>query len=87
MITEQTSDGLYHMYFGDSVFYHATSSDLLNWTASAESFATPMNPWENGLIEPGPAPVKTRDGRWLLVGVAFSPLSHIILPKWHSPDP
>ncbi|EXJ87374.1 hypothetical protein A1O3_04333 [Capronia epimyces CBS 606.96] len=67
IVTEQTSDGLYHMYFGDSVMYHATSTDLLNWTASSEPFATPMNPWENGLIEPGPAPIKTRDGRWLLI--------------------
>ncbi len=55
------------MYFGDSLFYHATSTDLLHWTASAEPFATPMNPWEDGLIEPGPPPIKTRDGRWLLV--------------------
>ncbi|EXJ83408.1 hypothetical protein A1O1_07031 [Capronia coronata CBS 617.96] len=67
IITEQTSDGLYHMYFGDSVFYHSTSSDLVNWSTSSEPFATPMNPWENGLIEPGPAPIKTRDGRWLLI--------------------
>ncbi|KAK5196625.1 hypothetical protein LTR92_004170 [Exophiala xenobiotica] len=64
-----SSDGLYHMYFGDSFFYHATSPDLLNWTAlpAEEYFAAPINPWENRLIEPGPAPVKTRDGKWLLV--------------------
>jgi predicted GH43/DUF377 family glycosyl hydrolase len=64
-----SSDGLYHMYFGDSFFYHATSPDLLNWTAQPadEYFAAPLNPWENRLIEPGPAPVKTRDGKWLLV--------------------
>lgn len=69
IITESTSDGLYHMYFGDSYFYHATSPDLLNWTALPPDayFAAPMNPWENRLIEPGPAPIKTRDGKWLLV--------------------
>ncbi|KAJ9637481.1 hypothetical protein H2204_004905 [Knufia peltigerae] len=63
------SDGLYHMYFGDSFFYHATSPDMLNWTAmpAEEYFAGPVNPWENRLIEPGPAPIKTRDGKWLLV--------------------
>ncbi|KAK5325650.1 hypothetical protein LTR93_003870 [Exophiala xenobiotica] len=67
IVTDPTSDGLYHMYFGDSVFYHATSTDLVNWTASDEPFATPIYPWENALIEPGPAPIKTRDGRWLLI--------------------
>lgn len=69
IISEPTSDGLYHMYFGDSYFYHATSYDLLNWTAlpADQYFAGPLNPWENRLIEPGPAPIKTRDGYWLLV--------------------
>lgn len=69
IITEPTADGLYHMYFGDSFFYHATSPDMLNWTALPPDnyFAAPVNPWENRLIEPGPAPIKTRDGKWLLV--------------------
>ncbi|KAK5055370.1 hypothetical protein LTR84_013120 [Exophiala bonariae] len=67
IITEPTTDGLYHMYFGDSLFYHATSPDLLQWTPNPTPFARPTFPWENGLIEPGPAPIKTRDGRWLLI--------------------
>jgi len=69
IVKEPTPDGLYHMYWGDSFFYHATSPDLHNWTTlpAEEYFARPVNPWENRLIEPGPAPVKTRDGRWLLV--------------------
>ena len=69
IVKEPTSDGLYHMYFGDSFFYHATSPDMLNWTAlpSDNYFAAPLNPWENRLIEPGPAPIKTRDGKWILV--------------------
>lgn len=69
IIKEPTADGLYHMYFGDSFFYHATSPDLVKWTAlpAEEYFAAPVNAWENRLIEPGPAPIKTRDGRWLLV--------------------
>ncbi|KAJ4524293.1 hypothetical protein HRR83_002413 [Exophiala dermatitidis] len=67
IITKPSPDGLYHMFFGDSVFYHATSPDLLNWTASSTPFASPLLTWENGLIEPGPPPVKTRDGRWLLI--------------------
>ena len=57
------------MYFGDSFFYHATSTDMIHWTAlpSDNYFAAPLNPWENRLIEPGPAPIRTRDGKWLLI--------------------
>lgn len=77
-MSEPTADGLYHMYFGDSFFYHATSPDLLNWTAlpADNYFASPVNPWENRLIEPGPAPIKTRDGKWLLVCKIFELLPH-----------
>lgn len=69
IVKEPTADGLYHMYFGGSFFYHATSPDLHNWTAlpAEEYFAGSVNPWENRLIEPGPAPIKTRDGKWLLI--------------------
>lgn len=69
IVKEPTADGLYHMYWGDSFFYHAFSYDLLNWTTLPPDnyFAAPLLPWENRLIEPGPAPIKTRDGRWLLV--------------------
>ncbi|KAK5099072.1 hypothetical protein LTR70_001222 [Exophiala xenobiotica] len=68
-IVSEPVDGLYHMYFGDSFFYHATSPDLRNWTAlpAEQYFAAPLIPWENRLIEPGPAPIKTRDGRWILI--------------------
>jgi predicted GH43/DUF377 family glycosyl hydrolase len=56
------------MYWGVP-FYHATSPDLKSWTTlpAEQYFARPINPWENRLIEPGPAPIKMRDGRWLLV--------------------
>ncbi|KAI7162503.1 hypothetical protein KC343_g10164, partial [Hortaea werneckii] len=68
IVREPTPDGLYHMYWGDSFFYHATSEDLTNWTSlpAEQYFAAPLLPWENRLIEPGPAPVQTRDGNWIL---------------------
>ncbi|KAI7164311.1 hypothetical protein KC349_g703 [Hortaea werneckii] len=68
IVREPTADGLYHMYWGDSFLYHATSQDLTNWTTlpAEQYFAAPLLPWENRLIEPGPAPVKTRDGNWIL---------------------
>jgi predicted GH43/DUF377 family glycosyl hydrolase len=71
IVREPTADGLYHMYFGDSSFYHATSRDLLNWTALPPdaAFASPLLPWENRLIEPGPPPIKVREPQtgWLLI--------------------
>ncbi|KAK4500995.1 hypothetical protein PRZ48_006801 [Zasmidium cellare] len=68
-ITNEKIDGVYHMYWGDSFIYHATSPDMLNWTTlpASQYFAGPVFPWENRLIEAGPALVKTRDGRWILV--------------------
>lgn len=66
-IVDEPIGGLYHMYFGDSFFYHATSPDMKNWTVMSDYFTGPLLPWENRLIEPGPAPIKTRDGRWLLI--------------------
>ncbi|OQO02380.1 hypothetical protein B0A48_11934 [Cryoendolithus antarcticus] len=68
-IVNEKIDGVYNMYWGDSSFYHATSPDMLNWTtlSAGEPFASGVHPWENRLIEPGPAPIKTRDNRWILV--------------------
>ena len=67
-ITNQKVDNLYHMYFGEGEFHHSTSPDFKHWSEpSREPFARPQQVWENGLIEPGPAPIKTRDGKWLLV--------------------
>lgn len=69
IVKERQPDGLFHMYFGDSKIYHATSPDLLTWNAtpSENYFAAGVFPWENSLVETGPPPIKTRDGRWLLV--------------------
>jgi hypothetical protein len=63
VVKEPTPDGPYHTYWSDSFFYHAASPDL----PDEQYFTCPVNPWENRLIEPGPAPIKTRDGRRLLV--------------------
>ncbi|GJN66929.1 Arabinanase/levansucrase/invertase [Purpureocillium lilacinum] len=66
---EKNAEGRYVMIFGDSHLYLAESDDLLNWTAKpfSEHFAAPTLAWESRLLEPGPAPVKTRDGKWILV--------------------
>jgi predicted GH43/DUF377 family glycosyl hydrolase len=37
IVSEPTANGLYHMYWGDSFFYHATSADLRVWTSSLPS--------------------------------------------------
>lgn len=61
--------GLYHMAHGDSKLYHATSPDMRNWTTlPADNYwATSILPWENRLIESGPPPIRTRDGKWILI--------------------
>ncbi|KAB5585040.1 glycosyl hydrolase [Coniochaeta sp. 2T2.1] len=66
---ERNADGKYIMIFGDSFLCVAESDDLINWRARPfnQHFATGVHPWENRLLEPGPAPIKTRDGRWILV--------------------
>ena len=67
IVDEPTRDGRYHMYFGDSFLYHATSRDLLTWTPDPAElyFAAPVYGWESRLIEAGPAPIKTRDSKWI----------------------
>ncbi|KAF2216313.1 glycoside hydrolase family 130 protein [Cercospora zeae-maydis SCOH1-5] len=68
-IVNEKISGLYHMYWGDSYIYHATSENMLNWTARPleDHFAAPLLLWEDRFITPGPAPIKTRDGKWILV--------------------
>lgn len=61
--------GWYWMYFGESNIFWARSKDLLHWETPGNNdpVATPVFPWEGSLIEPGPPPVVTDDGRLLLV--------------------
>lgn len=73
IMDERQADGNYYMHWGDTELYLAVSNDLVHWTnASADSYATGLLEWEQKLIESGPPPVKTRDGKWLKVynGVA-----------------
>lgn len=66
---EPDSKGLYNMIWGESSLYRARSSDLITWNTEPfdEWFATGVHLWENRLLEPGPSPVKTKDGKWILV--------------------
>jgi predicted GH43/DUF377 family glycosyl hydrolase len=68
IIDEPDSLGQYHMFHGESFIYHATSKDMKHWTPDPHwtYFAAPVHPWEAMLLEPGPAPVKTRNGKWIL---------------------
>ncbi|CAK7229815.1 hypothetical protein SCUCBS95973_007355 [Sporothrix curviconia] len=75
---EKNKHGQYEMIFGDSFLLRATSPDMIHWTLPSPSpssapsalsafnpasFAERVHPWESRLLEPGPAPIKTRDGR------------------------
>lgn len=74
-IVDEPIDGVYHMHFGDSYLLSANSTDLIHWnyTRNDAPFAAKLNVWEQGLMESGAPPVKTRhDGLWLKIynGVA-----------------
>ncbi|WP_200862847.1 glycoside hydrolase family 130 protein [Amycolatopsis orientalis] len=62
-------NGWYWMYFGESNIFWARSKDLITWETPGndDPVAKPVFPWEGSLIEPGPPPITTADGRLLLV--------------------
>jgi predicted GH43/DUF377 family glycosyl hydrolase len=66
---EKNAAGKYVMIWGDSSLQLAESEDLVNWTALPfnQRFANGVHIWENRLLEPGPAPIKTKDGKWILI--------------------
>lgn len=69
MFCERGKDGNYAMIWGEGNFYVAKSKDLIQWETKQynERFADGVFDWEDRLIEPGPAPIKTRDGKWILI--------------------
>ena len=77
-ILDEPLNGLYHMQFGDSFLMSANSTDLIHWnyTLNDGPYAQKLNVWEQGLMESGAPPIKTRhDGMWLKIynGVALGP--------------
>ncbi|KAJ6130005.1 glycosyl hydrolase [Penicillium capsulatum] len=69
IFNEPNSDGSYRMVYGAPFLSQATSTDLIHWTYAQddESWAPKLFHWEDLLMEPGPSPIKTRDGKWLIV--------------------
>lgn len=67
ILNERQPDGTYHMHFGDSFLYLATSKDLIHWEVkdNAAPFAPKLTVWEQVLMESASPPVKTRDNKWL----------------------
>lgn len=58
---------LYFMYFGDKVVQLATSPDLERWTPEAQPVLAPRpGSWDEGGVEPGPPPIRTRAGLLLI---------------------
>ena len=76
-IIDEPVNGLYQMQWGDNWLMSANSTDLIHWnyTINDIPFAQKLNIWEQGLMESGAPPVKTRDGTWLKIynGVALGP--------------
>ncbi|CAK7201559.1 hypothetical protein SEUCBS139899_004265 [Sporothrix eucalyptigena] len=66
---DKNKNGEYEMIFGDSFLLRATSRDMVHWTALPFNnyFAHPVHPWETRLLEPGPPPIRTQDGKYVFV--------------------
>jgi predicted GH43/DUF377 family glycosyl hydrolase len=69
ILNERQPDGTYHMMFGDSFLYLSNSTDLIHWNYPVDNkyYAPKLNIWEQALMESAGPPVKTRDGKWLLM--------------------
>ena len=69
IVNEKMPDGKYLMLYGDSQLYAARSEDLIHWEYKRDSlpYAKKVNDWEQSLIESGPPPIKTRDGKWMQI--------------------
>jgi predicted GH43/DUF377 family glycosyl hydrolase len=68
-IINEPQNGTYYMQWGDSFLWTANSTDLIHWIPATDGapFAPMLNVWEDGLMESGPPPVKTRNGKWLKI--------------------
>lgn len=69
IMPEASSNGTYRMIYGAPFLSQATSTDLIHWTdiQNNDSWAPKLFHWEDLLMEPGPAPIKTHDGQWLFI--------------------
>lgn len=91
VFTEKSKDGKYYMVFGDSHLHLAESTDLIHWRPisgnyNANRFTEPKLPWENKLIESGPAPIKLDNGKnqWILIYNASTTGGYNLPPDTYS---
>jgi predicted GH43/DUF377 family glycosyl hydrolase len=62
---------VWHMYFGEGAIYHATSPDLLTWSAGEQPVIEGRpGSWDADLVEVGPPPVLVDDRLVLMVNGA-----------------
>jgi predicted GH43/DUF377 family glycosyl hydrolase len=66
-------NGLYHMYWGESNIYLATSEDLINWVPVLNEdgelkpiFGPREGKFDSALVEPGPQAILRKDGIFLI---------------------
>lgn len=70
-ILPEKVDGHWIMYFGDTDIWLATSDDLIHWTYDPEPVLRPRKGYFDArLVEPGPPPLRTKDGILLLYNSA-----------------
>lgn len=62
IFVDRHKDGNYYMIWGESGFQLGRSKDLIHWDIDTKLFTKGKFPWQNRLIEPGPAPIKIDTG-------------------------
>jgi len=73
LISEKIN-GKYHMYFGDTNIYLASSKNLKDWCVEEQPVLTPrQGKFDSGLVETGPCPIITNKGIFLIYNSSNDP--------------
>jgi beta-1,2-mannosidase len=78
-ILDQPIGGRYWMYFGDTHLWAAHSADLQHWEVVDAPVLSPRpGMFDSRLVEPGPPPLLTPDGIWLIYNSADVELRYAV---------
>jgi len=86
-ILSEPIGGRYWMYFGDTDIWAAHSADLRRWEVIETPVLRPRSgQFDSRLIEPGPPPVLTPEGIWLIYNSADEVLRYAVGQALFAPD-
>jgi predicted GH43/DUF377 family glycosyl hydrolase len=86
-ILDQPIHGRSRMYFGDTHLWAAHSTDLRLWEVVEPPVLSPRTSrFDSRLVEPGPPPLLTPDGIWLIYNSADADLRYAVSQALFAPD-